>query len=106
MTRRLSAVLLSSALLWTAIATGAAGAPAPANPPPVIVVQNTPGPGNQPPLPPGRAVDLRDGQGGAEDDIGPGIIIAGIVGGTAALFLLLFSDGDDDNSTTPTTGSN
>ena len=48
---------------------------------------------------------LRDGQGGAEDDIGPGVIIASVAGATALLFLLMFSDGDDDNSSPPT-GSN
>ncbi len=101
MSRRLSAVLLSSAWVWTAIAGGASAAPAPANPPPVIVAQNTAGAGNQPPLPPGRAVDLRDGQGGAEDDIGPGVIIASVVGATAVLFLMMFSDGDDDDSSPP-----
>lgn len=105
MSRRLLAVLLSSAWFWTAIAVGASAAPAPANPP-ASTRESTASTPNQPPLPPGRAVDIRKAQGLEDDDLGPGVIIAGIVGATAALFLLLFSDGDDDDSTTPTTGSN
>lgn len=96
------AVLLSSAWLWTAIAASALAAPATV--PPTTAIAKTASTANQPPLPPGRAVGIRKAQGGAEDDLGIGVIIASWVG-AAALILWVVSDHDDDNSTAPTTGT-
>lgn len=91
MSRKLLAVALSSALLSTTILTGAAAAPA--NPAPSSAAQTASAAKNQPPLPPGRAIDRAQGE--EPGDLGPILILGGIAAGTA-IVLLMILNGDDD----------
>jgi len=92
MSRKLLAIFLSSALVMTSVA---AGATEPAKPAPAP--QTASGAKNQPPLPPGGA-RIKKAQGLEDDDLGPGVIIAGIVVATGLLVWLMFKDDDDDTS--------
>ena len=98
MLRKLLAVALSSALVMTSIAAGAAE---PATPAPAKTV---PAAKNTPPLPPGGA-RIKKAQGLEDDDLGPGVIIAGIVVATGFLVWLMFHE-DDDDDTSSGTGTN
>lgn len=100
MMRRLLAVLVSSACLWTGIPASASAAAEGAEPVQASAPDPAAGKGNQPPLPPGPAVDLTKAQG--YDNLGPGVIIASVAGATALLFLMMFADDDDDDDDSPT----
>ena len=103
MSRKLLAVLLSSAWLLTSVSASAAPAAEPAQPAQVAVPQTVATGGNQPPLPPGPA-RIRNAQGLEDDDLGIGVILGAAAVATALLFLMMFSD-DDEDYTPPSTGS-
>jgi hypothetical protein len=97
------AIVLSGALISSGMSPAAFAAAAPApQPAQVSAPQTGASTGNQPPLPPGRAVDLREMQGGADDDIGIGVIVLSWVAAGALLFLIFSGDDDDDSSPTGT----
>ncbi len=104
MSRKLIAVVVSSAFLLTSIAAGAAApatpAPAPAAASQTASTTTTSTTKNQPPLPPGRAINKAQGE--EYSDLGPGVIIAGIVAATGLLVWLMFKDDDDSSSSTGT----
>jgi hypothetical protein len=100
MSRRVLAVLFSSVCLWTSIPASASAATEAAKP--AQAAEAAARTANRPPLPPGRALDIRTAQGEGFDDLGPGVIIASVAGATALLFLMMFSDDDDDGSSPPT----
>jgi hypothetical protein len=99
MLRKLLAVVVSSAFLMTSVAAGATEPAKPA-PAPAPASQTAATPKNQPPLPPGRAINKAQGEG--YSDLGPGVIIGGIVVATGLLFWLMFKDDDDSSSSTGT----
>jgi hypothetical protein len=105
MSRKLLAVFVSSAFLMTSIAASAA-APATPAPTPAAASQTASTTAtttkNQPPLPPGRAINKAQGE--EYSDLGPGVIIAGIAVATGLLVWLMFHDDDDDSSSS--TGTN
>jgi hypothetical protein len=105
MSRKLLAVVLSSACLWTTIATSASAAADAAKQTPVSVPQTTASTGNKPPLPPGRAVNIQRAQGDGYDDLGPGVIIASWAAAAGALVLMMFGGDDDDDSSPPASGT-
>jgi hypothetical protein len=100
MPRKFLAVLVSSAFLWTGIASAAQPAPEPAKPAPT---QTAPA-GNKSPLPPGAA-RIKTAQGREDDDLSPVIIVAAWAAAIGIAFAVAFSGGDDDDSP-PTTGTN
>ena len=95
MPRKLLAVVVSSAFLMTSVALGAPSAPEPAPPPAPAAVQPAPA-GNQPPLPPGRAINKAQGE--EYDDLGMGVIIAAWAAALAVIFLVAFSNNGDEES--------
>lgn len=103
MARMPLAVVLSGALILSGMSPAAFAAAAPApQPAQASAPPAAPRTGNQPPLPPGRAVDLRDMNGGADDDLGIGLIVLSWVAAGALLFLIFSGDDDDDSSSPPT----
>ena len=60
---------------------------------------------NTSPLPPGPA-RIKPAQGLEDDDLGPGVIIAGAAVITGLLFWMMADDDDDDDEGPPTTGTN
>jgi hypothetical protein len=103
MPRKLLAVLVSSAFLWTGMASAASPGAEPAKPAQTTASQST---GNNSPLPAGPA-RIKTAQGLEDDDIGPGVIIASLAAAVAVAFLVAFSGGDnDDDEGPPTTGTN
>jgi len=104
MPRKLLALLVSSAFLWTGIAANASPATEPAEPAQASAPQTAADTGNRAPLPPGP-VRIKTAQGLEDDDLGPGVIIAAWAAAIAVVFLVAFSGGDDDEDT-PSTGTN
>jgi hypothetical protein len=105
MPRKVLAVLVSSAFLWTGVAANASPAADPREPPQAAAPQ-TAATGNPSPLPPGPA-RIKTAQGLEDDDLGPGVILAAWAAAIAVVFLVAFSGGDDDDDDTPpTTGTN
>ena len=87
MLRRLTAALVSTALVLAAASPGA------------FAASNK----NQSPLPPGKAAGIRQAQGGQIDPL----LAGGIVVGLFAIGVLLIGDNNDDDhgTTTTTTGT-
>ena len=105
MPRKLLALLVSSAFLWTSVAANASPATEPAEPAPVSAPQTTADTGNRAPLPPGPA-RIKTAQGLEDDDLGMGLILASWAAAVAVVFLVAFSGDDDDDEDTPSTGTN
>src|SRR5688572_6812969 len=110
MPRKLLAVLISSAFLWTSVAANASPATEQAEPAQALesltAPQSTADTGNRAPLPPGPA-RIKTAQGLEDDDLGMGLIIASWAAAVAVVFLVAFSGGDDDDDDgPPTTGTN
>ena len=105
MPRKLLAIALSSAVLWTSVAAAAQPAAEPVKPAPAATSPNTTATGNKSPLPPGPA-RIKTAQGLEENDLGPGVIIAAWAVAIGAAFAVAFSGGDDDDNGPPTTGTN
>jgi len=109
MPRKLLAVIVSSAFLWTSVAAGASTATEPAEParaPEALTApQAIADTGNRAPLPPGPA-RIKTAQGLEDDDLGMGLILASWAAAVAVAFLVAFSGGDDDDDGPPTTGTN
>jgi len=105
MPRKLLAVLVSGAFLWTSIAANASPAVEQAEPAQVSTPQTTADPGNRAPLPAGPA-RIKTAQGLEDDDLGMGLIIASWAAAVAVAFLVAFSGDDDDDEGPPTTGTN
>ena len=102
MPRKLLAVLVSSAFLWTGVAANASPATEQAEPaqaPKALTIPHaTADTGNRAPLPPGPA-RIKTAQGLEDDDLGMGLILASWAAAVAVAFLVAFSGGDDDEST-------
>ena len=101
MPRKFLAVLVSSAFLWTGIASAAQPALEPAKRAP----SQPTAAGNKSPLPAGPA-RIKTAQGLEEDDLGPGIIILSWAAAIGIAFAVAFSGGDDEDEAPPTTGTN
>jgi hypothetical protein len=97
MSRKLTALLVSSALVLANISTSAWSAGSePLQTPTVQSAAN-----NQAPLPPGGAAGIKEAQGFEDSPwLGIGIVVALFVGG-----VLLLDDDDDDDGATSTTGT-
>jgi hypothetical protein len=102
MSRKLIAVVVSSAFLMTSIAASAADPQTPAPAPQTAGTTTATTAKNEPPLPPGRARDIKKAQGLGDDDLGPGVIIASIAVATGILVWLMFKGDDDSSSSTGT----
>ena len=109
MPRRILAVLVSSAFLWSSIAANASPATEPKEPaqaPVALTVPQTIAPnGNKSPLPPGPT-RIKTAQGLEDDDLGMGLILASWAAAVAVVFLVAFSGDDDDDEGPPATGTN
>ena len=105
MPRKLLAVLVSGAFLWTGVAANASPATEPAEPAQASAPQTAADTGNRAPLPPGPA-RIKTAQGLEDDDLGMGLILASWAAAVAVVFLVAFSGGDDDDEDTPSTGTN
>ena len=105
MPRKLLAVLVSSAFLWTSVAANASPAAEPAEPTQASVPQTSADTGNRAPLPPGPA-RIKTAQGLEDDDLGMGLILASWAAAVAVVFLVAFSGDDNDDEGPPTTGTN
>jgi hypothetical protein len=101
MPRKLLALLVSSAFLWTGVAANASPATEPAEPAPASTTDT----GNRAPLPPGPA-RIKTAQGLEDDDLGMGLILASWAAAVAVVFLVAFSGDDDEEEDTPSTGTN
>jgi hypothetical protein len=102
MLRQLTAILLSSALVFGSAITNAAAAPTVRNAAQTDIVQTAPVK-NQSPLPAGNAAGIKQAQGGG---VSPALAI-GIVAGLFLVGVLLIGDNDDDDNNAPsTTGTN
>jgi hypothetical protein len=103
MSRRLTAILVSSAIALGSINTSAWSAPAWTQHIEAAAVQTAPPETkNVPPLAPAGAAGIREAQGAAGNE---GWIIAGFIA-VFALFWILDSDGDDDDDVPSGTGTN
>ena len=105
MPRKLLAVLVSGAFLWTGIAANASPAAEQAEPAQISAPQTTAAPVNRAPLSPGPA-RIKPAQGLEDDDLGMGLILASWAAAVAVVFLVAFSGDDDDDEGPPTTGTN
>jgi hypothetical protein len=106
MPRKFLAVLVSSAVLWTSLASAAQPAAEPVKPAPAATAPKAATPaGNTSPLPAGPA-RIKTAQGLEEDDLGPGIIILSWAAAIGIAFAVAFSGGDDEDESPPTTGTN
>ncbi len=106
MPRKLLALLVSCAFLWTSVAANASPAAEPVEPTQASAPQTTADAGNRAPLPPGPA-RIKTAQGLEDDDLGMGLILASWAAAVAVVFLVAFSgDDDDDDEGPPTTGTN
>ena len=100
MSRKLTAMLVSSALVFGSISTSAWSATGTAGATQAQSVQNTDSPKNFSPLPAGGAAGIKQAQG-IEDSPWLGI---GIVAGIVIIAWILLDD--DDDSEAPSTGTN
>ena len=103
MPRKLLAVLVSSAFLWTSTVASASPAPEPMKPAQTAAPE-TARAGNTSPLPPGPA-RIKPAQGLEDDDLGIGVILGSAAVITGLLFWMM-ADDDDDDEGPPTTGTN
>ena len=96
MSRRLMAVLLSSALVFGNVSTSAWSATDTSNAIPAQVTQTTDGATNLAPLPAGGAAGIKQAQGFEDSPwLGLGLVVAIVV---IAWVLIDNNDGDDDSS--------
>jgi hypothetical protein len=105
MPRKLLTLVLSSLFLGTSAVAHAAPFVAPMTPAQTTTAQSAPRTANTSPLPPGPA-RIKPAQGLEDDDLGPGVIIAGAAVITGLLFWMMADDDDDDDEGPPTTGTN
>ena len=98
MSRKMMAVLVSTALAFSSIGTSAWSAGEPAK----QQTQTTQSAAkNQSPLPAGGAAGIKQAQGGGDNSA---LILGGLIVGSIVLAILLVDDsGDDNNSGPPTT---
>jgi hypothetical protein len=97
MSRKLMAVLLSSALVFGNVSTSAWSATTDINTIQSTAASGTP---NTSPLPPAGAAGIKEAQGFT---VGPLLGVALVVGTVLIVFLLLHDDDDDDDDGTPST---
>ena len=96
MSRKLTALLASSALVFVTVSTSAWSAPAASAPVQTQSVQQAAAPSNPSPLPPGGAAGIKKAQGLDDSPwFGIGVVVALFVAGV----LLLDDDDDDDGGT-------
>ena len=99
MSRKLTALLVSSALVFANTSTSAWSAGS--EPSGTQAAQSESAANNQAPLPPGGAAGIKEAQGVQDSPwLGIGIVVALFVGG-----VLLLDDDDDDDGATSTTGT-
>jgi hypothetical protein len=101
MSRKLMAMLVSSALVFGSIGTSAWSAPT-AGATQAQAVQNIDSPKNFSPLPPGGAAGIKQAQG-IEDSPWLGL---GIVAAIVIVAWILIDDDDDEEEEAPSTGTN
>ena len=94
MSRKLMAVLVSTALAFGNVTTSAWAAGEPAKQATQISVAK-----NQSPLPAAGAAGIKQAQGAGDNSA---LILGGLIVGSIVLALLLVEDDDDDNSGPPT----
>ncbi len=100
MTRKLMAILVSSALVFGNVSTSAWSASDTAGAQPTETVQTSSFVKNEPPLPPAGAAGIKQAQGFVQDF--PLLTIA-IVAGVVALVWILLDEDDDDDDAPPST---
>ena len=100
MSRKLMAILVSSALVFGTVSTSAWSAPSGSSAVQAQAVQTAAPANNQSPLPPGGVAGIKQAQG-FQDSPWFGI---GVIVGLFVLGVLLLQD-DDDDDTTSTTGT-
>jgi hypothetical protein len=93
MSRKMMAVLVSTAMAFSSIGTSAWSAGEPAK----QTTQSTAK--NQSPLPAGGAAGIKQAQGGADNSA---LILGGLIVGSIVLAILLVDDSDDGDSGPPT----
>jgi hypothetical protein len=100
MSRKLMAVLVSTAMAFSSVSTSAWSAGEPAK----QTTQTSTSTTNKSPLPPGGAAGIKQAQGEGDNS---GIILAALLGGSILLALLLTEDDDGGGGPiTPITQSN
>src|SRR5262245_18582871 len=106
MWRKLLAVILSGAWLFTSTVASASQPASAPNPPPATTA-SAPASRNTPPLPPGGALDIHKAQG--YSDLGFGVILLSWIAAGGLIWLIIAStNSDNDNGVTPaptTTGT-
>jgi len=101
MSRKLTALLVSSALVFANMSTSAWSAPVGSDPVQTQAVQSNAPANNQAPLPPGGAAGIKKAQGFEDSPwLGIGVVLGLFVAG-----VLLLDDDDDDDGVTSTTGT-
>ena len=98
MSRKLMAVLVSTALAFGNVTTGAWAAGEPAK-----QATQTSAAKNQSPLPAAGAAGIKQAQGAGDNSA---LILGGLIVGSIVLALLLTEDDDDDSGGGPPTGTN
>ena len=102
MSRKLTALLTSSALVFVTVSTSAWSAPAASAPAQTQSVKQAAAPSNSAPLPPGAAAGIKEAQGVENSPwLGIGVVVGLFVAGV----LLLDDDDDDDGGTSTSTGT-
>ena len=103
MSRKLMAMLVSSALMLGSISTSAWSAPDTAGATQAQVAQNIDSPKNFSPLPPGGAAGIKEAQGIENSPwLGLGIVAAIVI----IAWVLIDDDDNDDEEEAPSTGTN
>ena len=96
MSRKMMAVLVSTAMAFSSIGTSAWSAGEPAKQTTQTVAKN------QSPLPAAGAAGIKQAQGGGDNSA---YILGGLIVGSILLAILLVDDSDDDNNAGPPTTS-
>jgi hypothetical protein len=94
MSRKMMAVLVSTAMAFSSIGTSAWSAGEPAKQTTQSAAKN------QSPLPAGGAAGIKQAQGGGDNSA---LILGGLIVGSIVLAILLVDDSDDDNNSGPPT---
>ena len=97
MSRKMMAVLVSTAMAFSSIGPSAWAAGEPTKQTTQTAAKN------QSPLPAGGAAGIKQAQGGGDNSA---LILGGLIVGSIVLAILLVDNGDDDNNSGPPTTGN
>ena len=97
MSRKMMAVLVSTAMAFSSIGPSAFAAGEPTKQTTQTAAKN------QLPLPAGGAAGIKQAQGGGDNSA---LILGGLIVGSIVLAILLVDNGDDDNNSGPPTTGN